>query len=169
VIQGHRNLELRRKCAEGLLEIGFDGYGLGGWLFDERGKLDWEMLETNARLTPDEFPRYALGFGKPADVKKLYRFGYDIFDCVLPTRDARHGRIYLLDEGESESESLHLRQGKYAFDKRPLEVGCDCPACRRYTRSYLHHLLKVGDSTFYRLATLHNLRCYSRLCQRLGK
>lgn len=161
VIQGHTDKAARRYCAQELLKIGFDGFGLGGWLINKNGALDLDICAYNASLTPDNLPRYALGFGKAADVEALYQMGYTIFDCVLPTRDARHGRIY------TEDGYLYIDKLKYELDEQPLETECDCTTCRNYSRAYLHHLFKIGDSAFYRLATCHNLRFYTRLCERL--
>ena len=161
VIQGHLNKAARKNCAEQLLRIGFDGYGLGGWLFNEDGTLNLDICAYNASLTPDNLPRYALGVGKGVDVEKLYQMGYTIFDCVLPTRDARHGRLYN-DDGY-----LYIDKKIYELDEKPLSANCDCQTCRRYSRAYLHHLFKIGDSAFYRHATCHNLRFYTRLCERL--
>ena len=161
VIQGHFDKKLRKKCADELLKIGFDGYGLGGWLFDEQGKLNLDICAYNASLTPDHLPRYALGFGKPEDIKKLYALGYTIFDCVLPTRDARHGRLYT-SEG-----FLYIDKQKHQLDQEPIERDCDCQTCQNYSRAYLHHLCKIKDSAFYRLATVHNLRFYIKLCEKL--
>ncbi|NCB48913.1 MAG: tRNA guanosine(34) transglycosylase Tgt [Clostridia bacterium] len=161
VIQGHLDKAARKDCAEQLLKIGFDGYGLGGWLFNEDGTLNLDICAYNASLTPDNLPRYALGVGKGVDVEKLYRMGYTIFDCVLPTRDARHGRLYN-DDGY-----LYIDKKIYELDEKPLSANCDCQTCRRYSRAYLHHLFKIGDSAFYRHATCHNLRFYTRLCERL--
>lgn len=170
VIQGHRNLELRRYCAQELLKIGFDGFGLGGWLFDENNQLDLSICAANAKLTPDNLPRYALGFGKPDEISQLYRQGYTIFDCVLPTRDARHGRFYISDtESEKGYQFLHINKGKYEMDNLPVDPHCDCQTCQNHSRAYLHHLFKIGDSAFYRLATIHNLRFYTHWCEQEQK
>ena len=164
VIQGHDDLSLRRYCAEQLQEIGFDGYGLGGQKFLPSGKLDLDWTAFNASLTPDCFPRYALGFGKPDDIVALIKQGYTIFDTVLPTRDARHGRIYIADPTHL-YHTLHLSQAKYSADERPLDVTCHCHTCRHYSRRYLHHLLRLKDTSFARLATIHNLYFYQQLCR----
>ena len=163
VIQGHLNQAARKSCAQQLLQIGFDGYGLGGWLFNDDGSLNLEICAYNASLTPDNLPRYALGVGKTSDIEKLYQQGYTIFDCVLPTRDARHGRLY------TQKGYLYIDKLKYELDQKPLEADCDCSTCKNYSRAYLHHLFKIGDTAFYRLATCHNVRFYTRLCERLAK
>ena len=170
VIQGDRQLESRRACAEGLLKIGFDGFGLGGL----NGKPDLDTIAFNAKLTPDEYPRYALGFGKPEDIIALYHLGYSIFDCVLPTRDARHGQLYVFKR-DFDFEQLktgnptdfyqyfHLDKGIYSLDEKPIDEKCACHTCQNFSRAYLHHLFKSGDSAFYRLATIHNLYFYQEL------
>ncbi len=161
VIQGHLNKAARKSCAEELLKIGFDGYGLGGWLFNDDGSLNLDICAYNASLTPDNLPRYALGIGKGKDVEKLFEQGYTIFDCVLPTRDARHGRLY------NDESYLYIDKKIYELDEKPIGENCDCQTCKNYSRAYLHHLFKIGDSAFYRLATIHNLRYYVRLCKKL--
>ncbi len=162
-IQGHRNKAARKYCADALLEIGFDGYGLGGWLFDEQSKFDLDICAYVASLTPDPFPRYALGVGTPDNIRALYQMGYTIFDCVLPTRDARHGRLYT-SEG-----FLYLQKTAHALNLSPPDSRCTCPTCARFTRAYLHHLYKIGDSAFYAHATRHNLHFYQKLMEELGQ
>jgi queuine tRNA-ribosyltransferase len=175
-IQGHRNFELRKKCAQELIQIEFDGYGLGGWPFKPNGKFDYEMSQINADLTPNHKLRFALGIGKPENIVQLHHMGYDLFDCVLPTRDARHKRLYvftqdpaLIDFNQNEKwyDYLYLDRGSFKHDQQPLSQFCDCPTCRHYTRAYLYHLFKIKDATAHRLATLHNLRFYARLMEKL--
>ncbi len=174
VIQGGDDAALRRACAGALAEIGFDGYGLGGWPVDERGRLLAETLQLTADLMPAGHPRFALGVGKPENVVACARMGYDLFDCTLPTRDARHRRIYNFRSAEPASvledgfyEYLHILDDVYLSDGRPLSAHCGCPCCRRYSRAYLHHLFAVGDPLALRLATLHNLTFYTDLLARL--
>jgi queuine tRNA-ribosyltransferase len=173
VIQGHRDLKLRKECAQALLELGFAGFGLGGFPYLPSGKLDLALTAANAQLTPNEFPRYALGFGKPNDIVALYRQGYTIFDCVLPTRDARHGRLYLTPptgqqyDWQAPRDWLHLKKSQYQLDSNPPDPHCLCTTCQTTSRAYLHHLLKTKDTAFYRLATIHNLHFYTNLMQSL--
>lgn len=177
-IQGHRNFKLRKKCAQELMQIEFDGYGLGGWPFQPNGEFDYEMSQINADLTPDDKLRFALGIGKPENIVRLHQMGYDLFDCVLPTRDARHKRLYvftqdpaLIDFNQKKKwyEYLYLDRGSLKQDQQSLSQFCDCPTCLSHSRAYLHHLFKIKDSTAHRLATLHNLRFYARLMEILQK
>jgi len=174
VVQGGTDPDLRTRCAEALAEIGFDGYGYGGWPVGSDGALV-EAVGQVAELTPPEAPRHALGVGKPQGILECVRLGYDLFDCTLPTRDARHARLYVFTgpaatvslAGDGFYEHLHLRDERHARDTRPLEEHCDCPCCQSYTRAYLHHLFVIRDALAHRLATLHNLRFYARLMARL--
>lgn len=172
VVQGGGEADLRRRCAEALLEIGFDGYGYGGWPLDSEGKLVSEMLALTRELISPEFPMHALGVGHPQNVLQCARMGYDTFDSALPTRDARTGRLYtfLNDPGKTENffqsdwfKYLYIDDEKYIKADRPISPGCDCLACTRYSLGYLRHLHKCGDTLFYRLATLHNLRYMMQL------
>ena len=174
VIQGGGHPDLRRKCAEGLLEIGFDGFGYGGWPLDAQGNLLTEMVALTRELVPEEFPMHALGIGHPINLMKTYRLGYDIFDCALPTRDARHGRMmrYTIPpetplSGKDWLEYVYIQDKKYIKDNRPISEFCDCPVCKHYSVGYLHHLFKTGDWLYQRLATLHNLRFMTLLTERL--
>ncbi len=164
VIQGHDNWEARAWCAQELVAIGFDGYCLGGAKFLPGGGLDLEWAAANARLTPDELPRYAMGFGKPDEIIALTKAGYQIFDCVLPTRDARHGRLYVSSSKPGQIyELFDLGKTKYAHDERPLDPGCGCHTCQRYSRAYLHHLYKIKDTSCARLAAIHNVYFYAHM------
>ncbi|MEA2056771.1 MAG: tRNA guanosine(34) transglycosylase Tgt [Patescibacteria group bacterium] len=175
-IQGHNNQKQRKRCAEALLKIGFDGYGLGGWPFKDNGDFDYEMCSFNASLTPDDKPRFALGVGKPDNIVELFKMGYHIFDCVLPTRDARHNRLYVFNKNPEEidvlndqdwSGYLYINRGQYKTDNKPISPFCRCPVCRHYSRAYLNHLFKIKDGTAYRLAELHNLYFYNQVIQLL--
>ena len=175
VIQGGGFPDLRKKCAEGLLEIGFDGYGYGGWPLDSQGNLLEDIVKLTRDLVPPEFPMHALGIGHPINLSKTYLLGYDIFDCALPTRDARHGRLMrytvpadtMLAPDGKWLENVYIQDKKYIKDSRPISPYCDCPVCHHYSIGYLHHLFKTGDWLYQRLATLHNLRFMTQLTQRL--
>jgi queuine tRNA-ribosyltransferase len=170
VIQGGEDPHLRRECAERLLSIGFDGYAYGGWPVRKGGKLA-ESVAQVADLTPGDRPRFALGIGKPENLVRAYRCGYHLFDCVIPTRDARHRRLYVFRENSERLslrdddfyECLYLQDRKHRTDSGPLEEGCDCLCCQSYSRAYLHHLFRINDALAGRLATIHNLRFYRRL------
>ncbi len=164
VIQGGEDRALRAECAERLQEIGFDGYGFGGWpVADDGGLVD--SVGQVADLLPDDLPLHGLGIGKPENVVAAWRLGYQTFDCTLPTRDARQGRLYAStsDSFDGDYDYVHIEKERFSRDHRPIDDGCDCTTCLRYTRAYLHHLFSVGEPVGARLATVHNLRFYSRL------
>lgn len=176
VIQGGGYAELREKCAHSLLEIGFDGFGYGGWPLDSQGNLLTDMVGLTRSLVPSQFPMHALGIGHPENLTKTYHLGYDLFDCALPTRDARHGRLFRMTHPPSAPfptnakwfEYLYIHDKKHIKDSRPISEYCDCPVCTHYSLWYLHHLFKTGDWLYHRLATLHNLRFMTQLTQNLG-
>ncbi|MBN1642173.1 MAG: tRNA guanosine(34) transglycosylase Tgt [Anaerolineae bacterium] len=169
IVQGGYSKRHRWECAEALIEIGFDGYGFGGWPLDLAGNLAESTLDYTARLMPDGLPKYALGVGNPAAVVRCAEMGYDLFDCVLPTRDARHQRLYYFSDGAESLayEHLYIGDDKYKRDPRPVSQVCDCLCCTRYSRSYLNHLFSIQDRLAARLATIHNLRFYTQLMTKL--
>ena len=176
VIQGGGSAELRRECADELLAIGFDGYGYGGWPLDAEGNLLTDMLALTRELVPPQFPVHALGVGHPASVVACTRLGYAMFDSAMPTRDARNGRLYAfkdeqpgaLDEGGSWFSYVYASDNRHIKAAEPVSPHCDCAACRRYALGYLHHLYKINDALYPRLATIHNLRFMTRLMHLLG-
>ncbi len=172
VVQGGYDREMRRRCAEELLPLGFDGFGFGGWPLTPEGALAEEIFAYTASLLPDPLPRFALGVGSPEHIVTCYRLGWRIFDCVLPTRDARHGRLYVWnapDPGLADLRTpdfydfVYIRDEKHKRAWGPLSEACDCPCCRDYSLGYLHHLFDVDDPLGQRLATMHNLRFYTQL------
>jgi queuine tRNA-ribosyltransferase len=175
VIQGGGELDLRRRCAEALLEIGFDGFGFGGWPLDSENQLLDEVLEYTRSLIPLQYPLHALGIGHPRNLVAGYKMGYGIFDCAMPTRDARHGRLYAFttapgnDGGLSGKwlEYLYINDERHVKANQPVHPYCDCPLCSHYSLGYLHHLFKLNDSLYLRLASLHNLRFMTQLTDRL--
>ena len=167
IIQGGSDRRLREECYRGLAPAGFDGFGFGGWPLDERGKPDLAILEFVAALIPAELPRFALGVGSPGALEDGYRLGYDIFDCTLPSRDARHGRLYILGREGLACETINIEREDFVRDNRPIAAECDCLTCRKYTRSYLAHLFSVKDPLSARLSTIHNLRTWARMMERL--
>lgn len=172
VVQGGASFELRKRCAEALLEIGFDGFGFGGWPLDGDGNLIADILQYTREIIPRQFPLHALGVGHPENVVRGYQLGYDLFDCAMPTRDARHGRLYAFRE---ENPSLDERWLKYVYiddekhmrSSAPLSPGCDCLTCQKYSSGYLRHLFKMNDALYPRLATIHNIRIMTRLTELL--
>jgi queuine tRNA-ribosyltransferase len=176
VIQGGGEADLRRECAEALLEIGFDGYGYGGWPLDNQNKLLTEMISLTRNLVPLQFPMHALGVGHPENILACYDLGYDLFDSAMPTRDARHGRLYTFTNPETGSmaglegdwfDFRYINDEKNIKAKWPVSPFCDCLCCSHYSLGYLHHLFKINDSLFLRLATMHNLRFMTLLTDRI--
>jgi len=175
VIQGGGIPALRKQCAESLLEIGFDGFGFGGWPLDGSGNLLTDILAYTRSLVPPEFPMHALGVGHPYNVLACWDLGYGIFDSAMPTRDARHGRLYTftqlmgLDGGLNGEwlRYLYINDERHIRSNQPLSLHCNCPVCRNYSAGYLHHLFKMNDSLFLRLATIHNLSFMAQLTQRI--
>ncbi|MBK9056014.1 MAG: queuine tRNA-ribosyltransferase family protein [Chloroflexi bacterium] len=173
VVQGGNSPELRQQCAEQLLEIGFDGYGYGGWPLDNQGKLLTEMLALTRELIPREFTLHALGVGHPENVLVCGRVGYNLFDSTMPTRDARHGRLWCFTANPAQPLSgdwfhfLYINDDKLIKRNEPLSPYCDCHTCRHYTIGYLHHLFKINDNLYPRLATIHNLRFMMQLLDNL--
>ncbi len=175
VIQGGGERALRRECADALLEIGFDGFGYGGWPLDNEGALVTDMLAYTRELVPANLPIHALGVGHPAHMPTCVALGYGMFDCALPTRDARRGRLYIFTAPTAEPATTHrdwfdfvyITDDKYIKATQPLSEWCDCLTCQHYSRGYLHHLFKSNEATFQRLATIHNLRFMNQLMERL--
>lgn len=178
IIQGGNDKVLRKECAQALTEIGFEGFGFGGWPLDKDGNLIDDILAYTAELMPNNSVKYAMGLGNPEAIVKCFEMGYNLFDCVIPTREARHNRLYIFNE---DYESLHdidvndkkfynfyyVKDDNYWRDKRPISKICDCHTCRNYSRAYLRHLYMIGDGLAYRLATIHNLRFYTMLMEHL--
>ena len=172
VVQGGGSEPLRRQCAEALLEIGFDGYGYGGWPLDRQGKLLHDILGYTRSLIPSELPMHAFGVGQPDNVVACHALGYQMFDSALPTRDARSGRLYAFTADPAAAkfrprgswwEYTYVEDKKHIKANRPISAFCDCHTCKSYSLGYLHHLHKVGDTLYYRLATIHNLRFMMQL------
>ena len=176
VVQGGSDGALRRACAESLVEMGFDGYGFGGWPIDRDGGLV-EMVELVGRLLPGGAPRHALGVGRPENIVKAHEWGYDLFDCVIPTREARRGKLYVFDgevsaaglRGGSFYYNLHIADRRYCRDFAPVDENCDCRCCRQYTRAYLRHLQQMNEPLAQRLFTVHNLHFYNKLLDHVDK
>ena len=148
VIQGANDKELRKRSYQELAEIGFDGFAFGGHPEND------EIAGYVAKLIPDEKLKYMMGAGPPDDLKKFMAMGWDLFDCVVPTRNARHGLLYTSDG------DIKITNSQYREDSNPVDERCYCELCTTYTRSYLHHLFKVNEPLGARLATIHNLTYY---------
>lgn len=175
VIQGGMDPDLRRRCVDSLLAIGFDGFGFGGWPISEEGDLV-EAVYRTAEMVPRSFPLHGLGIGKPENVVAAHRAGYHTCDSSFPTRAARRRRLMVATRpwdggglsGKDFYDVLYIEDDKYYRDGQPIEPECPCLACRRYSRAYLHHLFRIEDSLADRLATLHNLAFYARLMTAVG-
>jgi queuine tRNA-ribosyltransferase len=161
IIQGSVYEDLRDISLENLLKIGFDGYAIGGLAVGE-GKDDMHrILNYLVPKMPNDKPRYLMGVGKPQDILDGVLRGVDMFDCVMPTRNARNAHLF------TSSGVVKIRNSKYKDDISPLDSDCDCYTCKHYTKSYLHHLDKCGEMLGARLNTIHNLRFYQKLMQKI--
>jgi queuine tRNA-ribosyltransferase len=159
--QGALDRDLRHASAEALIEIGFDGYAVGGLAVGEGQEAMLGCLDFAVEMLPADKPRYLMGVGKPDDVVEAVVRGIDMFDCVLPTRSGRTGQAFTADG------PLNLRNARFAEDAEPIEPGCPCPACTQFSRAYVHHLVKSGEILGAMLMTQHNLWFYQRLMQAL--
>jgi queuine tRNA-ribosyltransferase len=159
--QGALDEALRRRSAEALIEIGFDGYAVGGLAVGEGPEAMLGCLDFAVDTLPADKPRYLMGVGKPDDLVEAVIRGIDMFDCVLPTRSGRTGQAF------TAHGPLNLRNARFAEDTDPIEPGCPCPACARFERAYVHHLVKSGEILGAILMTQHNLWFYQRLMQAL--
>jgi queuine tRNA-ribosyltransferase len=171
VIQGGEDLELRRVCADGLKAIGFDAYGFGGCHVDGQGRLLTKVLKTVADLIPENALRFALGIGKLSDIKAAHALGWDIFDCVIPTREGRHGRLLSLrraGKGLTPAE-INISNAKFKNDHHPINSDSAFPELRIARREFMHHLFKLDEPLGSRLASLNNLETYYRWLEALRK
>ncbi len=153
--------DLREVSATSLAEIGFDGYAIGGLSVGEPKEERESVLKATIPWIPEDKPRYMMGVGKPVDIVEAVRQGVDMFDCVIPTRNARTGFLY------TRAGVLRIRNSKYKNDTRPVDDQCGCYTCKNYSRSYLRHLDKCGEILSSRLNTIHNLYYYQELMQTL--
>ena len=144
--------------------IGFDGYAIGGVSVGESETEMMEAVDAAAPELPENAPRYLMGVGTPRQIVESVARGVDMFDCVLPTRLGRHGGAYI-----GYGETINVKAGKYAKDFSPIEEGCQCYACRNFSRAYIRHLLNVGEILGMRLLTLHNLHYYLNLAANIRK
>lgn len=196
VIQGGKYYELRKKCLEGLMKIdfsaqggpasGWDGYGFGARHVDEDGNFMDEMVRETAHMIPENKLCFALGVGTPEDIVKFVNYGWDMFDCVIPTREGRHGRLFVFDKQAEFSitnnqlssksqisnfgmqkfyKTININNEKYKDDFSPVDENCDCELCKNHTRAYLRHLFVSDDPMGMRLAAIHNLFFYMKLME----
>ncbi|MHC1481438.1 tRNA guanosine(34) transglycosylase Tgt [Frateuria aurantia] len=158
IVQGSVYEPLRRESAAGLIDIGFDGYAVGGLAVGEPEEARNHTLDFTVPLLPPDKPRYLMGVGRPEDIVEAVRRGIDMFDCVMPTRNARNGFLF------TAQGTLRIRNAKFAQDTAVIEEGCDCYTCANgFSRAYLRHLDRCNEILGSQLATIHNLRYYQRL------
>jgi queuine tRNA-ribosyltransferase len=161
IVQGGMYETLRAESLAGLTEIGFDGYAIGGLSVGEPKADMLRILDFLPPRMPADKPRYLMGVGKPEDLVEAVRRGIDMFDCVMPTRNARNGHLF------TREGVVKIRNASYKHDTRPLDESCDCYTCQNFSRAYLHHLDKCGEMLGAQLATIHNLRHYQVIMQEL--
>ena len=159
IVQGGTSDPLRRHSARHTSELGFDGYAHGGLGLGEPEDRRTALVALAHAELPESAPRYLMGLGRPVDIVEAVAVGVDLFDCVLPTRHARHGVLF------THSGLLRIRNARFRDDARPVDAACDCSTCRTFSRAYLRHLLHTGEALGARLASVHNLRFYLRLME----
>ena len=160
IVQGGDDPGLREQSVEEITALGFDGYAIGGVSVGESADLSREVVALTAPRLPPDRPRYLMGMGTPADLVEMVALGCDLFDCVLPTRNARNGTLF------TSTGRLSIKRSEFAADPRPVDGECSCPVCRRFSRAYLRHLYVAGEILSMRLNTLHNLHQYADLMRR---
>jgi queuine tRNA-ribosyltransferase len=161
IVQGGTDADLRTRATRATVELGFDGYAIGGLAVGEPKPMMYDLTALVASLLPVDQPRYLMGVGKPEDLVESVARGVDMFDCVLPTRNARNGQAFTADG------PVTLKQARYARDAAPLDPECDCYACRAFSRAYLRHLFMAGELLSHRLLTLHNVTFFLRLMREM--
>lgn len=163
VVQGDTDLKLREKSYLALSKIGFDGFGFGGWPLTSEKFLDIKTLEHFCEMittSPTHTPfRYAMGIGTPDDIKRCIELGFDLFDTVLPTRNARHGYLY------TNEEPIRIKSSRYRQDYNPIDSNCKCITCQKYTRAYLHYLFRIKSDFGFTLATIHNIAHFESIIE----
>ena len=168
IVQGGPYQDLREFSAKETVKIGFDGYAVGGVANDDEEKDDmYKAVEYSVPFLPEDKVRYLMGVGEPADLVECVARGIDIFDCVSPTRLARHGNALVWSAGEK--RRINLKNAKFIDDFSPIEDDCDCYACKHYTKAYLHHLIKCDEAFGKTLLSIHNIRFLIRLTEKMRK
>lgn len=186
IVQGSIYKDLRQESAKRISEMGFDGFAIGGVSVGEPRKYVWKVLDWVMPLLPENKPKHLLGVGKPEEIIKAISHGIDMLDCVIPTREARHGRLYVWSpvfrqrKGIKKSslkgglqknfyEVLNITNSKFKKDFRPIDENCGCYTCQNYSRAYLSHLFKLKELLGYRLATIHNLHFYMKVVRKAAE
>lgn len=174
IVQGGSDRELRRSCAVELAKFNFDGYGFGGFPINEQGELQVETMQAVVDDTPAAAMKYAMGVGTPEQIVQCVHMGYDLFDVVIPTREARHKKLYVwredpasVDVDGSFYDTLTMKNLSLQNDGGPIDQFCDCNTCANYSRAYVHAMFRANPATAERMASIHNLRFYARLMERL--
>jgi queuine tRNA-ribosyltransferase len=157
IIQGGDNKEFRTQSANELCKMDFDGFAIGGLSVGEPNEIMYEIVEHTTSLMPENKPRYLMGVGTPEDLVENVKRGVDMFDCVMPTRNARNGTLF------TSFGKVNIKAARYINDTNPIDPQCQCYTCKNYTRAYLNHLFRAKELTFFRLASLHNLHYYLTL------
>jgi queuine tRNA-ribosyltransferase len=157
IVQGSTYEDLRRRCTNELVDIGFDGYAIGGLSVGEPKSATFDMTAVSTCELPEDRPRYLMGVGFPRDIIQGVSLGVDMFDCVMPTRNARNGTVF------TSRGKLVVKNVEFAKDLRPIDEDCDCYTCRNFSRAYVRHLFQAGELLGPRLATLHSLRFFLRM------
>ena len=161
IVQGGEYTDLREYSAKETVKIGFDGYSIGGTSVGEGKDVMYKMIEDGIRYLPEDKPRYLMGVGEPFDILEGVERGIDMFDCVLPTRIARHGNAFTRDG------KMNIKNAKYKDDFAPIESDCDCYACKNYTRAYIRHLITSNETFGARLLSIHNIRFLLKLTEEI--
>lgn len=178
IVQGSTFKDLREFCAKELLKMNFDGYAIGGVSVGEPKKDKIKIAQWLAPILPKHKPRYMMGLGKPEEIVQFTEFGIDMFDCVIPTREARHGRIYIRRinvpknnnlKGKNFYKTINITKSSFKSDFEPLDKSCGCYACKNFSRAYIHHLFKNSETLGARLASLHNIGFYITLMKEIRK
>ncbi len=182
VVQGGEYIDLRKKCIDGLKNVGkkigrdWDGYGFGARHIDADGNFMENVLQKTANFIPRKSLKFALGIGTPEDIVRCVKLGWDMFDCVIPTREGRHGKLFLWDKEKKDDfwndeknfyKRMQITNEKYKNDFRSVDSDCDCELCKKHSRAYLHHLFKSNDPSGMRLASIHNLHFYFKLMKKM--
>ena len=171
IIQGGFFKDLRKKSAEDLLKLDFDGYAVGGIFVGEPEKESFDILKFVSLLLPQNKPHYLMGAGYPEQIVKSVKLGLDMFDCVIPTRHARHGEIFAFKSkdiaGKNFYELIHIAKNQFKNDVMPIDKNCNCYTCKNFSRLQLHHLFRADESLYQRLATIHNLKFYTELMKKI--
>jgi len=161
IIQGGTDKDFRTMSASQLTELDFDGFAIGGLSVGEANKEMYKTVEHTTPLMPEDKPRYLMGVGTPEDLVENVERGIDMFDCVMPTRNARNGTLF------TSFGKMNIKGAKFKLDDNPIDFECECLTCKRYSRAYMHHLFRAKELTYFRLASIHNLFYYFNLMKQM--